>query len=46
LFLTTNSAKSEKIVAEIKAEGGVAISVPGDVTAVEFPDRLIKETIK
>lgn len=40
-----DAAKSEKIVAEIKAEGGVAISVPGDVTAVEFPDRLIKETI-
>lgn len=40
-----DAAKSTAVADEITRAGGVAISVPGDVTAPEFPDRLIKSTI-
>lgn len=32
--------------AEIKQAGGEAIVVPGDVTAEDFPGRIVKETVK
>jgi len=41
-----DAEKSNRVAAEIKAAGGVAISVPGDITAKEFPDKLIQETIQ
>ena len=39
------SGKSDKVAADIKAKGGEAISVPGDVTDPKFPDHVIKATI-
>lgn len=38
--------KAAAVVSEIKAGGGKAISVAGDVTAPEYPQKLIKETIE
>jgi 3-oxoacyl-[acyl-carrier protein] reductase len=39
-------ARAEGVVSEIRKAGGQAISVPGDVTAPEYPDKLLQETIK
>jgi hypothetical protein len=39
-------AKAEAVVQEIKKSGGDAIAVGGDVTAEDFPKKLISETIK
>lgn len=36
---------TEEVVSEVKAAGGEAIGVPGDVTAADFPDKLMKATI-
>lgn len=41
-----DAAKSQAVVDQIKAAGGDAISVPGDVTAKEFPTTIINATIK
>jgi len=38
--------KAEIVVEEIKAAGGDAIAVGGDVTADEFPDTIIKATVE
>jgi 3-oxoacyl-[acyl-carrier protein] reductase len=37
--------KSDKVAKEIKDAGGQAISVPGDVTKEDFPERIMKATI-
>jgi hypothetical protein len=44
-FLFSVTAKSDKVTAEIKAKGGEAISVAGDVTDPKFPDHIVKATI-
>ena len=36
---------AEAVVAEIKAAGGEAIAVPGDVTAPDFPDQLLRAAV-
>jgi 3-oxoacyl-[acyl-carrier protein] reductase len=41
-----DATKSQSVVDTIKASGGDAISVPGDVTAKEFPATIIKATIE
>lgn len=41
-----DAAKAEAVVNEIRRAGGQAIAVPGDVTAPEYPDKLLQETIK
>merc|ERR1711939_945287 len=38
--------KAQKVVDEIKQAGGQAIAVGGDVTANDFPKRLVEETVK
>jgi 3-oxoacyl-[acyl-carrier protein] reductase len=38
--------KSDKVAAEINESGGDAISVPGDVTDLQFPEKLIVATIQ
>ncbi len=38
--------KAESVVEEIKAAGGDAIAVGGDVGADDFPQRIIDATIK
>jgi len=40
-----NTEPAESVVAEIKEAGGDAIAVAGDVTALDFPDKLIRATI-
>jgi len=40
-----DKAKSDKVADTIKAKGGQAISVPGDVTDPAFPEHLMKQTI-
>ncbi|GAA95827.1 uncharacterized protein L969DRAFT_51108 [Mixia osmundae IAM 14324] len=37
--------KAQKVVEEIKANGGEAIAVGGDVTAEDFPKKIIKTTV-
>jgi 3-oxoacyl-[acyl-carrier protein] reductase len=45
--VTDIDAKKANAVAEsINADGGTAISVPGDITSKTFPQKLIDETIK
>jgi len=39
-------AKSDRVAAAIVAEGGSAISFPGDVTDPAFPDRILAHTVK
>jgi 3-oxoacyl-[acyl-carrier protein] reductase len=41
-----DKAKSDHVADTIKAKGGQAISVPGDVTDPSFPDYLMKQTIE
>jgi len=41
-----DAAKSDAVVGEIKSTGGEAVSIPGDVTDIAFPEKLIKETIR
>jgi len=41
-----DAKKSDAVANEIKASGGQAISVPGDVTDPKFPAKIIQETIK
>eukprot|EP00002_Diphylleia_rotans_P012491 TRINITY_DN2442_c0_g1_i1.p1 TRINITY_DN2442_c0_g1~~TRINITY_DN2442_c0_g1_i1.p1 ORF type:complete len:309 (-),score=75.44 TRINITY_DN2442_c0_g1_i1:105-1031(-) len=41
-----DAAKSDAVANEIKAEGGHAISVAGDITDPQFPDRIVKQTIE
>jgi len=41
-----DAKKSDEVANEIKANGGEAISVPGDVTDPKFPNRIVEETIK
>lgn len=38
--------KAQLVVDEIEKDGGKAIAVGGDVTGVDFPKKLIGETIK
>ena len=45
-FLSFSSEKALAIAEEIKADGGQAIAVPGDVTDPEYPKKLVQETIK
>ncbi|KAF8330346.1 short-chain dehydrogenase/reductase SDR [Cantharellus anzutake] len=40
-----DAKKAEAVVEEIRAAGGDAIAVGGDVSAEDFPDRIIKATI-
>lgn len=39
-------SKAEKVVEEIKAAGGDAIAVGGDVSADEFPDVIVKAAVE
>lgn len=40
-----DEAKAQKVADEIKAAGGDAIAVGGDVGADEFPEKILKATI-
>ena len=40
-----DSAEAEQTVAAIRAAGGEALALPGDVTAEEFPEQLIASTL-
>lgn len=39
-------SKAEKVVDEIKAAGGDAIAIGGDVSADEFPDVIVKAAVE
>ncbi|RCH79231.1 hypothetical protein CU098_006348, partial [Rhizopus stolonifer] len=41
-----DAAKSDQVAADINAAGLKAISIPGDILDVSFPERLIEETVK
>ncbi len=41
-----NPEPAEAVVAEIRAAGGEAIAVPGDVTDPEFPDRIVRTAVE
>ncbi len=41
-----DAAKAETVVGEIGALGGDAISVPGDVGAEDFPEKILKATVE
>ncbi|MBV7332670.1 SDR family oxidoreductase [Chloroflexi bacterium TSY] len=41
-----NAEPAEQTVAEIKAEGGKAVAMPGSVTDPAFPDELMKTTVE
>ncbi|GAA6014460.1 hypothetical protein JCM10207_001614 [Rhodosporidiobolus poonsookiae] len=41
-----DAAKAQLVVDEIKKAGGEAIAIGGDVTAEDFPKKLVAETIK
>lgn len=41
-----DAEKTKQVVNEIKAAGGRAIGVAGDVTANDFADNIVKATIK
>jgi len=41
-----DGTKSDRVAREIKEAGGVAISVPGDVTDLSFPEKLVQATIQ
>ena len=38
--------KAQQVVDEIKAQGGEAIAIGGDVAADDFPQRVLDATIK
>lgn len=46
LVLSLDETKAQKVVEEIKADGGDAIAVGGDVGADDFPERILKATIE
>ena len=37
---------AEQVVADIRAAGGEAIAVPGDVTAPDFPERIVRAAVE
>jgi 3-oxoacyl-[acyl-carrier protein] reductase len=41
-----DGAKAESVAASIRADGGSAFSVAGDVTAAEFPEKIMAATIE
>lgn len=41
-----DASPAEEVASEIRRDGGKAISVPGDVTNLEFPDTIMKATIE
>ncbi len=41
-----DGAKSDEVAREINAQGGVAISVPGDVTKTDFADNILDRTVR
>jgi 3-oxoacyl-[acyl-carrier protein] reductase len=41
-----DEAKAQKVVDEIKAAGGEATAIGGDVTALDFPKRLVDATVQ
>lgn len=41
-----DQAKAQKVVDEIKQQGGEAIAVGGDVTADGFAKKLVEETVQ
>ncbi|CAL8464475.1 g4010 [Coccomyxa elongata] len=40
-----DAAKADQVAAEIRSQGGEAISLAGDVTAEDFPARCVKATV-
>lgn len=40
-----DETKAQKVVEEVKAAGGQAIAVGGDVGADDFPEKILKATI-
>lgn len=45
-WLSLDEAKAQKVVAEIKASGGDAIAVGGDVGADDFPEKILRATVE
>jgi len=41
-----DAGKSDKVASEINSNGGIAISIPGDITDAHFPDILLKKTFE
>ena len=37
--------KADGVANEINEMGGQAISIPGDITAASFPEKLVKEAV-
>ena len=46
LILSLDEKKAQLVVDEIKAAGGDAIAVGGDVGADDFPEKVLKATIE
>ena len=44
-FRSLDEVKAQEVVDEIKAAGGDAIAVGGDVGADDFPEKILKATI-
>lgn len=45
-IFSLDGAKAQTVVDEIKAAGGDAIAVGGDVGADDFPEKILKATIE